>query len=70
VSHKDQCFRSDGDWICGGGCTHDEDEALRVERERGVRIEFAARATLNSLERVDAFWAVLLVRQLREALKL
>lgn len=24
--HSDRCIRSDGDWLCAGGCTHDRDE--------------------------------------------
>lgn len=39
MSHGSHCIRSDGDWICGGGCTvrHDEatHDACQAAYERG-----------------------------------
>lgn len=64
VTHARGCFRSDGDWLCAGNCTHDRDEArARVASEhaimRRVLTEIAgghanpsahAQSTLSSLD--------------------
>lgn len=34
MTHKAGCVRSDGEWFCGGDCTHDRDEARREYNER------------------------------------
>lgn len=49
--HDPHCIRSDGDWICAPGCTHDRDEA-RVEERRTLIIALETARTLLSENQV------------------
>jgi hypothetical protein len=33
MAHTDRCIRSDGDWLCAGGCPNDADEAEAALRK-------------------------------------
>jgi hypothetical protein len=48
VSHAQGCFRSDGDWFCVAGCTHDRDEARAAARVASEALEAAACAVADA----------------------
>lgn len=62
--HTQWCVRSDGDWICTPGCTHDADEARIEEHEAACAVADAFVAYEN---RGDDDDAAIMLLQLDEA---
>lgn len=49
--HHPNCIRTDGDWFCARGCTHNRDEARAEERQSLIDENETLRRVLGEIAR-------------------